>query len=89
MDGPLSAFIKDERSETPTLQLLVGCDIDGARHWAAADLSLNAHHLAVEVYSDDQLLFTLERHGSEVRTVEAIRSTSVAPEVARGRRTDC
>jgi len=53
--------IQDDRYSVPTLEFVVVRDEVRARELAAKRLHASEHHLAVEVFEDDALLFRLDR----------------------------
>jgi hypothetical protein len=52
-------YIEDDRYSTPTIDFLPAADEAHARGLAAARLASSPHYLAVEVWSDERLVFRL------------------------------
>jgi hypothetical protein len=56
-----SFFTEDSRLPAPTLAFVNVCDEARARELARVQLQACDHHVAVEVWSEDRLLFCLRR----------------------------
>jgi hypothetical protein len=54
-------FIKDERYSVPTLSFVSAVDLRRARELAEQRLLESAHHISIEVWNDEGLLFSVER----------------------------
>ena len=63
-----SLMIQDDRYTVPTVALVEALDEGQARDLAARRMNESPHHLAVEVFEDDALLFRVTR-GKRLRYV--------------------
>jgi hypothetical protein len=54
-------FIKDERYTVPTLSIVSAVSLPRARELAEQRLLESPYHVAIEVWNDEGLLFSVER----------------------------
>jgi hypothetical protein len=57
-------YIEDDRYSVPTLVLVIVRDEVRAKEIAKGQLGASSHHLTVEVWEDETLLFRAEREPS-------------------------
>ncbi|MGH7025443.1 MAG: hypothetical protein ACREEB_17895 [Caulobacteraceae bacterium] len=49
-------YTHDDRYSTPTMEVVTAADTAGARAAAKLRLDASAHHMAVEIWCDDELV---------------------------------